>query len=196
MKGWIHTWMQKPSDQSAKLAVVQTARELGAMVRNAPQVRERAYSKYPPLYTYVHQTALLFCVLQLCNWNLINITRVGAGIRYCTKSMSGIRKGIKVNNHTIIFLKSNTQLLYIYIYITIVLNALKESNFHLKTCQVFVGSFMKLGDSLKFFNYSKPTVLWIWIVFKYPDSMVLWFWIFFKDPKMVVLWFLNFFTYT
>ncbi|KAH9567667.1 hypothetical protein CY35_03G037000 [Sphagnum magellanicum] len=42
---------QKPSDQSAKLAVVQTARELGAMVRNAPQVRERAYSKYPPLYT-------------------------------------------------------------------------------------------------------------------------------------------------
>jgi hypothetical protein len=46
--------MQKPSDQSAKLAVVQTARELGAMVRNAPQVREQAYSKYPPLYTYVH----------------------------------------------------------------------------------------------------------------------------------------------
>ncbi|CAK9270056.1 unnamed protein product [Sphagnum jensenii] len=42
---------EKPSDQSAKLAVIQTARELGAMVRNAPQVRERAYSKYPPLYT-------------------------------------------------------------------------------------------------------------------------------------------------
>ncbi len=27
-----------------------------------------------------------------------------------------------------------------------VLNPLKESNIHLKTCQVFVGSFMKLNE--------------------------------------------------
>jgi hypothetical protein len=45
---------EKPSDQSAKLAVLQTAKEMGAIVRNAPDFRDRAYSKYPPLYTYVY----------------------------------------------------------------------------------------------------------------------------------------------
>ncbi|CAM6061556.1 unnamed protein product [Sphagnum tenellum] len=45
---------QKPSDQSAKLAVLQTAKEMGAIVRNAPDFRDRVYSKYPPLYTYVY----------------------------------------------------------------------------------------------------------------------------------------------
>jgi hypothetical protein len=104
----------------------------------------------------------------------------GWRVLYCTKIHVGYQDGYQSWTITQLFLKIKYPVI---MYITIVLTSLKESNAHLKTCQVFVGSFMKLGDSLKFLNYSKPAVLWIWIVFKYPDPMVFLLWIFFPKTQ-------------